>query len=53
MAKQPTKKPTNTDDLVKPVSRQLQRSELDQVSGGKVTMTDFNFVKRSDKASPQ
>jgi hypothetical protein len=35
----------HTDDLVKPVSRQLQRSELDQVSGGKVTMTDFNFRK--------
>jgi hypothetical protein len=38
---------TPTDDLVKPVSRQLEQNELDQVSAG------VNFVKKMDKASPQ
>lgn len=54
MAKNVQKKPSkNPDDLVKPVSRQLEQSELEQVSGGKVTMGDFHFVKKVDKASPQ
>ena len=52
MAKQP-KKSTRPDDLVKPVSRQLEQNELEQVAGGKVTMTDFSFAKKMDKASPQ
>jgi hypothetical protein len=52
MAKQP-KKSTSPDELVKPVSRQLEQSELEQVSGGKVKLTDFHFVQKSDKASPQ
>jgi type VI protein secretion system component Hcp len=54
LAKTPTKKSTRpADDLVKPVSRQLEQSELEQVSGGKVTMTSFSFTKKMDKASPQ
>jgi type VI protein secretion system component Hcp len=54
LAKNVQKKPSkNPDDLVKPVSRQLEQSELEQVSGGKVTMSDFHFVKKVDKASPQ
>jgi len=48
--KKPSKSP---DDLVKPVSGQLEQSELEQVSGGKVTMTDLTFTKKMDKASPQ
>jgi len=38
---------------VKPVSRQLEQSELEQVHGGKVSMSDFSFTKKMDKASPQ
>jgi type VI protein secretion system component Hcp len=54
LAKNVQKKPSrNPDDLVKPVSGQLEQSELEQVSGGKVTMSDFHFVKKVDKASPQ
>ena len=52
MAKKP-KKTSSPDDLVKPVSRQLEQSELEQVSGGKVVLQDFHFVKRQDKASPE
>ena len=52
MAKKP-KKTTSPDDLVKPVSRQLEQSELEQVSGGKVVLQDFHFVKKMDKSSPQ
>lgn len=52
MAKKP-KKSTSPDELVKPVSRQLEQNELEQVSGGKVTMTDFSFVQKMNKASPQ
>ena len=49
MAKNVQKKQSKspTDSLVKPVSRQLEQSELDQVSAG------VNFVKKMDKASPQ
>ncbi|GAB2179115.1 hypothetical protein [Dongia sp. agr-C8] len=54
MAKTPSKKSTRpADELVKPVSRQLEQNELEQVSGGKVTITDFHFTQKSDKASPQ
>lgn len=53
MAKHAPKKANTPDDLVKPVSRQLEQSELEQVAGGKVTMTDFSFVKKMDKSSPQ
>ena len=54
MAKNVQNKPSkNPDDRVKPVSGQLEQSELDQVLGGKVTMSDFHFVKKMDKASPQ
>jgi bacteriocin-like protein len=50
MAKKP-KKSMNADDLVKPVSRQLEENELEQVSGGKVKLTDFHFLQKIDKAS--
>ena len=45
------KKSTSPDELVKPLSRQLEPSELDQVSGGKIKLTDMHFIKSSDKAS--
>jgi hypothetical protein len=53
MAKTPQKSKSPADDLAKPVSRQLEQRELEEVHGGKVTMSDFHFVKKSDKASPQ
>ncbi len=54
MAKNVQKKQSKSpDDLVKPVSGRLEQSDLDQVSGGKVKLTDFHFVQKSDKASPQ
>ena len=52
MAKHAPKQSNTPDDLVKPVSRQLEQSELENVAGG-VTMTDFSFVKKMDKSSPQ
>ena len=54
MSKNEAKKPSNpVDDLVKPVSRALEQSELDRVTAGKVTLSDFHFVQKVDKASPQ
>jgi type VI protein secretion system component Hcp len=52
MAKTPSKKSRPTDDLVKPLGQPLKESELDSVTGGKVVLSDFHFVKKSDKASP-
>jgi hypothetical protein len=54
MSKAEAKKPTSpADQLVEPVSRELKQSELEQATGGSVTLSDFHFVKRVDKASPQ
>ena len=54
MSKNEAKKPKSpTDELVKPISRPLEPRELDQVAGAQVTTSDFHFVMKSNKASPQ
>jgi hypothetical protein len=53
MAKAPTKKQNSSPakETTKPRGRELGTDELVQVTGGKITMQDFHFVMKEDKAS--